>query len=270
MGTPTQSAGTPDSADSPDPPDSTGHGSKNGATPAFATTRWSLVASAGLSDQDPARRDALSRLCESYWYPIYAFARRKGHDREDARDLVQGFFARFIEKHDIAKADAERGRFRTFLLACFEHYATNEWKKQTAQKRGGGAIQVSLDAAQGEDRWLLEPMGSDDPEREFHRTWARTLLEEVMRRLRAEYEHGGKGDVYERLRPVLSGDVEATDYRTIAESIGATEGAVRVAAHRLRKRFGEILRLEIAHTVRDGADVEDEIRGLFQALEPGD
>ena len=242
----------------------------NGAAAAFATTRWSLVASAGLgAADDEAGREALSRLCETYWYPVYAYARRRGHSGEDAHDLVQGFFARLIEKRDLAKADAERGRFRSFLLTCFEHFRANEWKKETAQKRGGGRPAVSLDATQGEDRWLLEPVGGEDPEREFHRTWARALLEEVMQRLRTEYEHGGKGDVYEELRPVLAGDVETRGYREIAESIGATEGAVRVAAHRLRKRFGELLRLEIAHTVRDAAEVEDEIRGLFEALEPG-
>ncbi len=261
MGSPTKSTARAEASTANTP-------STNGASPVFASTRWSIVASAALDGKDPATRDALERLCESYWYPIYAYARRKGIGREDARDLVQGFFARLIEKHDFAQADAERGRFRSFLLTCFEHFRANEWKKQAAQKRGGGAAPLSLDAARGEDRWLLEPMGNEDPEREFHRTWARTLLEEVMRRLRAEYEHGGKGDVYDRLRPVLSGDVESAEYKQIAAAIGATEGAVRVAAHRLRKRFGEILRLEIAHTVRDGAEVEEEIRGLFEALEP--
>ena len=239
-------------------------GSTDGS-PAFVTTRWSLVVRAGQGDE-AERRLALSALCETYWYPVYAFARRGGSEVEDARDLVQSFFTRLLERGELARADAERGRFRSYLLACFVHFRTNEWDRANAKKRGGGQVSFSLDHERAEGRFHDEPLDEDDPERLFSRTWARTLLEEVVLRLRNEYAEGGRGELFERLRPALTGEQEAASYRAIAEETGTTEGAVKVAVHRMRRRFGLLLRREIAHTLRDPAQVEDEIRGLFEAL----
>ena len=235
-------------------------------SPAFATTRWSVVASAQAHGDERARRAALSTLCESYWYPVYAFARRKGHNAEDSRDLVQSFFTRFLERDDLALANAERGRFRSFLLSCFVNFSSNEWDRAQAQKRGGGYVGFSLDDTIAEDRFHREPADEEDAERSFMRSWARTLLEDVMLQLRAEYEEGGKATLFESLKHVLQGDDDAKSYREIAEALDATEGAIKVAAHRLKKRFGELLRRAIADTVENSSQVEDEIQGLFEAL----
>ena len=232
----------------------------------FATTRWSVVAAAGPESDERTRRAALSALCETYWYPVYAFARRKGNAVEDARDLVQAFFTKLLERSDLSRADAARGRFRSYLLGCFSHFAANEWDHARTQKRGAGQVGFSLDEEIAEGRYDAEPVDGDDPERAFARTWARTLLEEVVVRLRNEYEEGGKAEMFDHLKPALSGDDDAQSYREIADALGTTEGAVKVAAHRLRKRFGEILRREIADTVNDPADVEEELRGMFEAL----
>jgi RNA polymerase sigma-70 factor (ECF subfamily) len=240
--------------------------STTGGGASFATTRWSVVAAAGRGTDERARRSALGALCEAYWFPVYAFARRKGHRPEDARDLVQGFFTRLLEKDVLAGADAERGRFRSFLLGCFVHYSANERNAANARKRGGGRVGFSLDDAVAEERLSLEPADDDDPERVYQRTWARTVLEQVVVRLRSEYEEGGKGEIYEALEPTLTGDGTASSYREIAAALGTSEGAVKVAAHRLRRRFGEVLRREIADTVEAPSDVEDELRGLLEAL----
>ncbi len=232
---------------------------------AFVTTRWSLVARAG-GPASAERRAALADLCESYWYPVYAFARSKGNDADHARDLVQGFFADFLERDDVARADADRGRFRSYLLGAFVHFATNEWKRTQAVKRGGDRQSFSLDHELAEGRFQGEGNSELDPEASYERAWALNLIESVIVRLRAEYEDGGKGEVFDRLRPMLSFDGEAENYQKIAKDMGTTEGAVKVAVHRLRGRFASLLRRAIADTVEDQAEVEDEIRGLFEAL----
>jgi RNA polymerase sigma factor (sigma-70 family) len=235
-------------------------------SPHFATTRWSVVAAAGAHGNPQPRRAALSTLCESYWFPIYAYARRSGSSPEDASDLVQNFFTRLLERNDLEQAKRERGRFRSYLLTCFINFCSNERDRARTIKRGGGRVGFSLDEKFAENRFNSEPHAKDDPERCFARTWAHTVLEEVIEQLRTEYEQAGKGEVFEHLKLALQDDDDALSYREIAKTIETTEGAVKVAAHRLRKRFGELLLREIADTLTDANDAEDELRGLFEAL----
>jgi DNA-directed RNA polymerase specialized sigma24 family protein len=232
----------------------------------FATTRWSLVRAAGRRASPEAER-ALAALCETYWYPLYAYARRRGLDAEAAGDATQGFFARLLEKGDLAVADRTRGRFRSFLLAAFGHYLANERDRERALRRGGGRPTLSLDFDAGESRYGLEPADEATPERIFDRRWALTLLDRAFARLRDEYGLAGKGDLFEALRPALAGD-RGAPYVEVAARLGMTEGAVKVAAHRLRSRCGEVIRAEIAETVGSAEEVEDELRQLFAALGP--
>jgi RNA polymerase sigma-70 factor (ECF subfamily) len=233
----------------------------------FATTRWSLVAAAGVPGTDSDRHEAaLGTLCESYWFPVYAFARRRGASAEDAQDLVQGFFTRLIEKGDVANADPLRGRFRTFLLACFKHYSANERERAGAAKRGGGQRVFTLHGIPAEERLANEGDGAVDPERAFERAWAHTLLETVFVRLRGEYEAAGKAVVFVELKDSLGGDGGSRTHSERAEALGITEGAVKVAVHRLRQRYGELLRHEIGDTLAAGEDIEDALRRLFESL----
>lgn len=234
-------------------------------SPVFATTHWSVVLRAGGSDPDVAK-SALSFLCEGYWYPLYAFLRRRGSAPDEAQDLTQGFFADLLERGDIEKADPERGRFRSFLLGSLKHFVANERAREQALKRGGGRAHLSLDFQAAEDRYRLEPHDSRTPERLFEANWARELLDRVVDGLRAEYVEEGKRELFDRLVPCLAGDLEAQPYAEIAAGLEMSEGAVKIAAHRLRKRFRVRLRSEIAHTVAEPEDVEDEIHALFQAL----
>lgn len=233
--------------------------------PVFATTHWSVVLTAG-GDDAALARDALSTLCAAYWYPLYAYLRRRGSGPEEAQDLVQGFFADLLERGSLATADRERGRFRAFLLGSLAHFVANEHARERALKRGGGQAPLSLDFAAAEDRFSLEPADARTPEAVFEATWAHELLERVIERLRAEYVADGRRELYEHLLPCLAGDVEARPYASIAAELELSEGAVKTAAHRLRARFRALFRSEIAHTVRDPGDVEDEIRDLFGAL----
>ncbi len=233
--------------------------------PAFVTTHWSLVVSAGRNDT-PHARDALEKLCRSYWFPIYAFVRRQGHGPHDAQDLTQEFFARLLEKQQLAAADPARGRFRSFLLASLKHFLANEWDKTRAQKRGGGKILIPVDVATAETSCGLEPADQATAEKIFERRWALTLLDQVLRRLRAEYVRDGKENLFEQLKPTLTEASRTVAYVEIATRLGTTEGAVKVAVHRLRQRYREVLRAEIADTVANPGEVEDEIRNLFAAL----
>jgi len=234
----------------------------------FATTRWSLVARAGGADEERAR-DALAALCEAYWYPVYAYVRRRGRSGEDALDATQGFFTELLERRDLARADARRGRFRSFLLTCAQHYLANQHDRSTAQKRGGGRAPVSLDARDAEERYRFEPAAGDDPERAFERAWARTLLERVVGDLGERYAREGRAELFEALRPTLGAGAEGAGYREVAERLGVREGALRVAAHRLRRRFAEDLRAAIRDTVAGEDEVDEELRGLFRALAAG-
>jgi DNA-directed RNA polymerase specialized sigma24 family protein len=234
------------------------------------TTRWTLITAAGRRGT-PESRTALSDLCRLYWYPVYAFVRRRGHGAEDALDLTQGFFTRLIDKNDLADADRTRGRFRAWLLTAVKHYLANEWDKSVAQKRGGGRAVFSfdIDAGDAEDRYKLEPAHQITPERIFDRRWALTLLEETLTSLQSESAAGGRLDLFHALKPMLTSDGRDSGdptYRDLAKRLGTTEGALKVAAHRLRRRYRELLRDLIAQTVERTEEVDDEIRDLFSAL----
>lgn len=231
----------------------------------FATTRWTLVAAAG-KGATPEARKALADLCGLYWYPLYAFVRRRGYNADDALDLTQGFFTRLIEKNDLAAADPARGRFRGWLLASVKHYLANEWDKATARKRGGGVKVFSFDAGEAEDRYRREPADALTPEKIFERRWAMMVLEQTLSALEQESRQAGRGDLFEALRPSLTGAGDTEAYRAVADRVGMSEGAVKVAAHRLRRRYRELLRQAIAETVRTPQEVDEEIKELFAAL----
>jgi RNA polymerase sigma-70 factor (ECF subfamily) len=232
----------------------------------FPTTRWSRVILAGDPDA-PLARESLAELCTAYWYPLYAYIRRRGHDPEQARDLTQDFFARLLEKGLLAEADPSRGRFRAFLRTVCFHFLANRRDHEQAKKRGGGRAVLPIDPVDAEGRYALELADGLTPERIFERSWALTLLGRVLDQLGSEYDEAGKEATFEALRGLLDGTSDATSYAAVAARMGMTEGAARVAAHRLRHRYGELLRREIASTLAEPAEVDDEIRELFAALE---
>jgi RNA polymerase sigma factor (sigma-70 family) len=243
----------------------TGSGPELPRSPVFVTTHWSVVLTAGGNDTTRARL-ALEKLCQTYWYPLYAYVRRRGFAPADAEDLTQEFFARFLEHHWVANADREKGRFRTFLLSALNHFLANEWDKARAQKRGGGAQLVPLQFDTAETRYCREPADKVTPEQHFERRWALTLLETVTRRLGAEYEQEGKGDLFAALNPCLVGDRASQPYAELAKKLGLSEGAVKSAVHRLRQRYRQLLREEIAQTVAGPGEVEAELRHLIAVL----
>jgi RNA polymerase sigma factor (sigma-70 family) len=234
-------------------------------SPAFVTTHWSVVLTAGHSDTTRAR-DALARLCQTYWHPLYAYVRRVGNSPHDAQDLTQEFFARLLEKNYLAAADESRGRFRSFLLAALKHFLANEWDKARAQKRGGGQIPIPIDIGSAETSCGFEPVDDLTAEKIYERRWALTLLAQVLRRLREEYVRAGREKLFEQLKPTLTEASRTVRYAEMAGHLGLSEGAVKVAVHRLRQRYREVLRSEIADTVASPAEVEDELRNLFAAL----
>lgn len=230
----------------------------------FLTTRWSVVLSAGHAGSE-AGRASLEVLCSSYWYPLYTYVRRRGHDADEARDLTQGFFTRLFEKQDIQDADPERGRFRAFLLTALKHYLANEWDREQAQKRGGGRVHVSIDMEGADERFGIRARREESPERSFERAWALALLERVLDALRKDYEARGKSETFAALKGFLT--TEGTESQAaIAERLGTTEGAVKVAVHRLRGRYREAIRDEIASTLANPADIDAELATLFEAL----
>jgi len=231
----------------------------------LATTHWSLVVAAGRRDL-PQSAAALEALCQAYWQPLYAYVRRRVSDVHEAQDLTQEFFARLIEKEFLAQASAERGRFRSFLLTALQHFLSNEWDKARTQKRGGNRRIFSLDLAAGESRYALEPATTSTPERAFDRQWAMTVIDDVMGRLREELAQSGKAGHFELLHEFLAGRPAPGAYDQAAIALGISVGAAQVAAHRMRLRYRELLRAEIATTVADPADVDDEIRQLIAAL----
>ena len=215
----------------------------------------------------PEAREALATLCDAYWYPIYAYVRRQGHTPEAAQDLTQEFFAYVLERDLFAKADPARGRFRTFLRTVCARQLANHRDRENARKRGGGRPVLSIDARDAEGRYAREPAHDLTAERIFDRSWALTLLARVLDGLRREYDDAGRAATFEELRAVLTRGPETASYAAIAERLGTTEGAVRVAVHRLRRRYAMLLRQEIAATVDGPDEVDDEIRSLFAALE---
>ena len=229
------------------------------------STHWSVVLRAGQSDNSDAR-GALEILCQRYWYPLYVFVRKKGLRPEEAEDTTQGFFARLIDKHVLERAAPTRGRFRSFLLASLQNYLANEWDQAAAQKRGGGRALLSLDINAGESKLQYEPSHDCTPEKIFDRAWAVQLLELVVGRLRTEAAAKGKAVEFDTLQSFLGGKREDASYEKAAIDTGLSLAAVRQAAHRLRKRYRELLREEIADTVAGEDEIDDEIRGLFEAL----
>jgi RNA polymerase sigma factor (sigma-70 family) len=232
----------------------------------FPTTRWTLVVAAG----DPQRKDARSALvslCENYWYPLYAYLRRRGYAADQAQDLTQEFFMRVLEGRYLDRADPEKGRFRSFILTSLKFFAADEQDRQRAQKRGGGAV-VSLEFSSGEsgeERYQREPGHDETPERIFERRWALSMLERVMDRLRDEFVQHGRPENFERMKVFLLGQSEAP-YADLAHEMNTSEGALKVAIHRLRKRYRELFRQEIADTVADPAEVDSELRYLAAVL----
>jgi RNA polymerase sigma-70 factor (ECF subfamily) len=233
----------------------------------FATTHWSLVLAAGRR-ASPDAREALTTLCQTYWYPLYAHVRRRGHRAVEAQDLIQEFFAELLAKDRLQVADRERGRFRSFLLAALDHFLTNAWRRAHSQKRGGHRPVLSLDFGEGEGRYVAEPAHELTPEKLYERRWALTLIEQALSLLRDEFDRADKRELFEQLKPHLGGDEHAAPYRQLADRLGMTQGAVKVAVHRLRKRCGELLREEIARTVAGPQEVEEELRDLFDVFGP--
>ena len=232
---------------------------------AFLTTHWSVVLGAGQRDLARATA-ALERLCRIYWYPIYAFVRRRGSDQHEAEDLTQAFFAFLLEKDTLKKVDRQKGKFRTFLLAALTNFLNNEWDKRQTLKRGGQRQIISLDDAAAEGLYLREPTDSLTPEKLFERRWASALIEQVLALLKLEYAAGSKAGLFAKLEPALTGEVGTGVYAGWAAALGTSEGAVKVALHRMRRRFGELLRSEIAHTVSSPEEIDEEIRYLFAAI----
>ena len=214
----------------------------------------------------PGSREALSQLCELYWPPLYGFARRQGYSVEQAQDLTQAFFARFLEKQDVQDADPARGRFRSFLLGSFKHFLANEYDRERAKKRGGDQVKIALEVDAAEARFVAEPADDLTPEALFERQWALGVIDRVMDALRADLVKSGKEATFEQLKGLLVGEKEQGGYAAIARTLGTTEGAVKVTVHRLRQKFRERLRAEIAATVADDAEIEEEIRYLMAIL----
>jgi RNA polymerase sigma factor (sigma-70 family) len=231
----------------------------------FATTRWTVVIAAGRRST-PDAEQALEELCRTYWYPLYAYVRRHGHTREDAEDLTQEFFARLLERNYLEGLDSQKGKFRAFLLAALKHFLANEWDRATRKKRGGTAKMLSLDWQHADTRYQIEPSDELSPDKLYDRMWAVALLERVIQRLREESIAEGKGKLFEELRPFLMIGKSAIPYAQAAAALGLTEGAVRVAVHRLRQRYRALLREEISQTLSDPAQVEDEMQALFSAF----
>jgi RNA polymerase sigma factor (sigma-70 family) len=231
----------------------------------FATTRWSLVFAAG-EKSDARSAESLATLCEMYWYPVYAFIRRQGYRPEECADLTQEFFARVLEKNYFQDADPARGRFRVFLCASIRHFLSNERDRARTLKRGGNQPPISIGVETAEGTYQLEPRDDLTPEKLFDRRWALIMLERVLGRLRDTHVSAGKSEMFDRLKGFLTGDSAGVPYADVAEALGMTEGAVKVAVHRLRRHFRDTLIQEIAETVLDPADINAEIEYLLKAV----
>ena len=231
----------------------------------FETTNWSVVLAAGQSST-PESRQALEQLCETYWFPLYAFARRRGKSQNDAKDSIQSFILLLLDRNDFATADPEKGKFRSYLLSALHHFLANEFDYQNAVKRGGGKTTLSIDWGDAESRYSIEPITRDPPEKVFHRQWALSVLQKVLQQLRKEYESAGKLELFATLSRYLIGDHPKMSHDTIAESLSTTSSSVKSSIHRMRKRFREVLRWQVAATVTSEEDINDEIRDLFEAL----
>jgi RNA polymerase sigma-70 factor (ECF subfamily) len=232
-------------------------------SPVFATTRWSVV-TAAQDDDSGAAREALETLCRNYWYPLYAYVRRAGHSPHDAQDLTQEFFSRLLEKEWLDSVNREKGRFRSFLLIAMKRFLAKEWRREQAQKRGGNVTFIPIDSAGAEERYAAEP--GIEPEAVYERRWALMLLDQAFDSVRAEFVALGKGAEFDLLKPCLTAARGEIDYAELARSIGSSEGATRVAVHRMRKRFREVFRERIAETVSEAEDVPNELLHLAKVL----
>src|SRR5260221_2095093 len=243
----------------------TNRGAASGKGTSFRTTHWSVVMAAKRSDS-PERMAALTALCQAYWYPLYVFVRRQGRDRHQAEALTQVSFARLLEKNTLASVQPAQGRFRSFLLASLKNFLANDWDRSQTVKRGGQYSIISWDDQSGEDRYLLEPSHDATPEKLFERTWALTLIQSVLAQMKKEYADAGKSELFESIQASSSEDEGAGTYAEIAVRLNMTEGAVKMSVLRMRRRFGALLRAEIAQTVTDERQVEAELRHLFACL----
>jgi RNA polymerase sigma factor (sigma-70 family) len=230
----------------------------------FETTRWSVIVAA----REPSAHTeaALASLCQTYWYPLYAFARRRGFSSEDAQDLTQGFFASLLRRDFLRNVRREKGKFRSFLLASFTNYMAHEHERSQALKRGGGSAPLSIDVAEAEGRYALEPIDIDSPDRIYDRRWALTLLENVLKRLRAEHESRNQMDIFEAFKPALTGEDPLESHAALAKRFGASEGAIKVSVFRFRRRYRELIRDEIAQTVAAPDEIDAELKHLLAAL----
>jgi len=242
-------------------------GSGPGIPRGFPTTHWSMVLAAGRRSS-PEAVAALERLCRTYWYPLYAYVRRRGYHAHDAEDLIQGFFTYLLSGDDLARLDPAQGRFRSFLLACLNHFLANEWRQSHRLKRGGNRVLLSLDTTDAEARYGMEPTNEMTPEKVFEYQWAVTLLDQALTRLRIEYEHKGKQALFDRLKGFLVGDKTTPHYADLAYQLSLSEAALKMSVHRLRQQYRQILLEEIAQTVASPAEVDEELNHLFIALTP--
>lgn len=235
------------------------------AAGAFATTHWSVVVTAARRES-PQAAEALDALCRDYWYPLYAFVRRQGRTPEDAQDLTQAFFAHLLRKAFLDGVGPEKGRFRSFLLACLKHFLTDEWEKARTSKRGGACPEQRLDLDQAEERYRVEGRVETSPESLFERRWALDLLDRVLARLRQEARTAGRDTLFEDLQACLLGEHPNETYAQVGARLGLSETAVKVAVHRMRRRYRDLLREEIAHTVARPEEVDEEMRYLFEVV----
>ncbi len=233
--------------------------------PLFAPTHWSVVLAAA-AEESPASTAALEKLCRNYWYPLYAYVRSRGYGPEDAEDLTQEFFARLLAHRGLEGASPLKGKFRSFLLASINHLLSDERDRATSQKRGGGKPELSLEAQTAEERYRLEPLDELTPEKVFERRWAAAVVERVLGQLEEEYSRTGRGQVFRVLQFFIPGEGPGRDYTAAARRLGMTDGTARVAVHRLRQRFGTMLRAAVAETVDTPEDLESELRYLLAAL----
>lgn len=231
----------------------------------FATTRWSMIRAVGGTNESTAS-SALEQLCQSYWFPLYAFVRRQGHDAESAADLTQAFFADLLQREDLKKVDPELGKFRSFLLSAMKHFLVNHWNKDRALKRGGGKSPLSLDFQTADEKYSLEPAHSRTPDSIYQQQWAKTLLDLIHKNLRQEFVERGRAVQFDKLQSFIAGKNSEQTLAEAAAQLSMTEVAAKVALHRMRRRFGELLRAEIEQTVTSPEEVDAELQQLFDAL----
>src|SRR5215472_12368230 len=238
---------------------------QEGPARGFHTTHWSVVLAAGEEGSEQAAA-ALARLCQTYWFPVYAFIRKRGHSPEQAQDLTQDFFAGFLEKNYVAKAARERGRFRVFMMSSVQNFLYNQHDRAQAQKRGGGLALLSLDYQDAEQRYQVEPVEESDPATIFEQQWAASLLETILNRMREEFSAEGRAGLFDDLQAHLWADADSIPYSLLAQKSGLTESNLKTIAHRLKQRCRALLREEIAHTVAKPGDVDDELRHLMRIV----